>query len=57
MLILAADRQATIGVLCFLSGVHRVNAAGSADIRGITAATAGVWMPEGAGCLSSKHHI
>ena len=57
MLILAAYRQATIGVLCVLSGVHRVNAAVSAVIRGITAATAGVWMPEGAGCLSSKHHI
>ena len=57
MLILAADRQATIGVLCFLSGVHRVNAAVSAVIRGITATTAGVWMPEGAGYLSRKHHI
>ena len=57
MLILAADRQATIGVLCFFSGVHRVNAAVSAVIRGITAATACVCMPEGAGCLSSKHHL
>ena len=56
MLIVAADRQATIGVLCSLSSVYRVIAALSAFIRGITAGTADVWI-DGRVCLSRKRHI
>ena len=47
MLIVAAERQATIGVLCSLSGVYRVSAALSAVIRDITTGTAYVWIHEG----------
>ena len=47
MLIVAAQRQATIGVLCSLSGVYRVSAALSAVIRDITTGTADVWIHEG----------
>ena len=44
VLIVAADRQATIDNLCSLSRVCRKSAALSSVIRGITAATADVWI-------------
>ena len=48
MLIVAADRHVTIGVLCLLSGVYRVSAALSAVIRCITTGTADV-------CIVTSH--
>ena len=47
MLIVAAERQTTIDVLCSIAGVYRVSAALSAVIRGITTGTAYVWIPGG----------
>ena len=47
MLIVAADRQVTIVVLCLLSGVYRVSGALSAVISGITTGTVVVWIPGG----------
>ena len=47
MLIVAADRQTTIGVLYSRPGVYRVSAALSAVIRGITTGTEDVWIPGG----------
>ena len=44
VLIIAADRQATIDVLCSVSNVYRVKAAISAVIKDITGATAYVWI-------------
>ena len=44
MLIVAADRQVTIGVVCLLLGVYCVSAALFAVIRGITTGTADVWI-------------
>ena len=49
VLIIAADRQVTIDVLCYLSYVYRVSAAHSAAIKGITAATAVICIPGGGG--------
>ena len=47
VLIVAADRQTTIDVVCSISGVYRVSAALSAVNRGITTGTAYVWIQEG----------
>ena len=44
VLIIAAYRQVTIYVLCSLSGVYRVKVAISAVIKGITTASAYVWI-------------
>ena len=56
VLIITAYRQVTIDVLCSLSGVYGVKMAISAVIKGITTASAYVWICGGA-CLPRKHHI
>ena len=53
MLIVSADKQATIDVLCSLSGISRKTAI-SAVIKGITTASAYVWVHAGGGVLTEE---